>query len=174
MKKIIGAKIREARERAGISQSALGMVAFGYGNAEKNAAQLKIRKIEIGQQDITIAELIKVAEVLKIELKDILGFDLPADAPPPDTGPPQTIPWELRTIIEGLQIQIKELSNTVHKYQGDSERAYGILAGHTDSIKNLNSAIDNINDHVASIKATMIKAAASGDIKRLKVVGGDK
>lgn len=174
MKKQIGAKIKAGRERIGISQGTLGMIALGYPKSEINAAQMKISKIESGKVDVTIPDLIKIADVLKIELKDILGFDLPPPPPEPDAGPPQDLSWELRTIIEGLQNQIKELSTTVHKYRGDSERAYGIVHGHTESILNLNAAIDKVNDHIASMKATMIKAATTGDIKRLKVVGGDR
>jgi len=81
MKKIIGDKIKSARndyrDEYGkkISQAELGFRALGYKRGENkyNAPQQKVRKIEAGEIDITIDELLKIASFFKKPLSYFLN-----------------------------------------------------------------------------------------------------
>jgi transcriptional regulator with XRE-family HTH domain len=63
----IGTKIRKVRELRGFSQenlaTELGMSITGYGKIERNEVNLSFDK------------LMKISEILKVAIEDIIGFD---------------------------------------------------------------------------------------------------
>lgn len=64
----IARRLREARERVGITQSALAAQA-GF------AAMQTISQIELGQREVKAVELSKLARVLSVSIQDLLGED---------------------------------------------------------------------------------------------------
>ena len=66
--KIIGSKIKELREKAGISQEELAKK-IGFGSATA------ISLIEAGQRKVSIIDLEKIADFLKCNLDLLLGYE---------------------------------------------------------------------------------------------------
>jgi len=157
MKKIIGSKIQEARKkiRPKMDQGTLGILALGYSENDRNAAQKKISKIEAGTQDATIDELLKIGNVLNIDLKDMIGAvsDLPMRV---EKNPPG-LSWEIKALIESMQKQIDILANNV--------------AEQKDRIENAASIIRRANNQLANIEKKMDKAAETEDVKQLGASG---
>ncbi len=68
---IIAKKIREFRLLAGIkNQTTLGVLALGYPEKEKRAAQQKIKKFELGKQEPKASELRNIAALLDVRMAD--------------------------------------------------------------------------------------------------------
>ncbi len=62
----VGARIRELRERAGFTQNKLAEWA--------GVSQTHLRRVELGQQDITVGHLQLVCDALGISLKDFFNI----------------------------------------------------------------------------------------------------
>ena len=62
----VGERIRELRERAGFTQNKLAEWA--------GVSQTHLRRVELGQQDITVGHLQLICDALGISLKDFFNF----------------------------------------------------------------------------------------------------
>lgn len=67
MELTVGQKIKRAREFSGVKQDVI---------AEKlGISQASYSKIESNETDVTISRLQKIAEILELDVADIIGFD---------------------------------------------------------------------------------------------------
>ena len=66
-KKVLGERIRSLRDKAGLSLSAL--------EAESGIPKATISKIENGHRNPRIETLVKIAQGLKVKLKDLFDFE---------------------------------------------------------------------------------------------------
>jgi len=73
-KKLIAQNIRKHREILGWNQTTLGILALGYPDTAKGrqAAQSKIKNIELGKVDVRINQLVDIIHTLNISLVDLL------------------------------------------------------------------------------------------------------
>jgi transcriptional regulator with XRE-family HTH domain len=87
----VGVRIREARQKAGLSQAQLG--------AKASLPQSYIFEIETGGTNITLRTLARLADVLQTSLRDCM---------PEDTGAILAILSRFDTVISRLEQQIAE------------------------------------------------------------------
>lgn len=73
---IIGQNIRHYRDKQGWNQATLGMLALGYPEDKRSAAQQKIKNIEKGKTKSTkIDDLINIAKTLSVTLLDLISSE---------------------------------------------------------------------------------------------------
>lgn len=173
MKKEIGNKIKEARLKIlpKMNQASLGIKALGYDPSDTNAAQRKISKIESGQQDINIDELVKIAEVLNIAIDDLVG----GVKINPKGGEVKKVAdenWELKMVLESMNKRLDQLHDRhegliklLTRQREDVTKLYDFGLELQRELTNINRAIDDINGRAGV-------AADTGDIKSLKKTGG--
>ena len=74
--KLVGKKLRQIREKSGLSQTQFVILGLGYNRLETYAAQQKISKMETGKQPPTILELHLILSAFHIDfdnfIKDII------------------------------------------------------------------------------------------------------
>lgn len=70
---LLGNRIKEYREKKNLDQDQLGLLAWGWGETKKNAAQLKVSRLERGKMKWPrIEDLIRIANTLDIHITDLL------------------------------------------------------------------------------------------------------
>jgi len=72
---IVGQNVKHYRNEAGWNQATLGMLALGYAENDRAAAQRRITNIELGTVNVTIQDLHSIATTLGRTIEELMAPD---------------------------------------------------------------------------------------------------
>lgn len=160
-KAVIGRNIRYYRELKGWNQATLGMLALDYPADKRNAAQQKIKNIELGRVNISINDLLKIANTLNVLPAQITVEERAEDGnllPSHQSSPPQSCPPDC-TFINCGKTMVEKCKKVIN-----------VLKSDTDYADALSMLIDKINNVVEKERTSKGETASlKQEIRKLKI-----